>query len=178
MISRHDGAMFLACLAYTDVAKDQRGRGLGLLLLRHALLWASARYDTLILSVWRQLATARALYRAHGFVTREQVYSPVRTSTVCTAIAIANRVCTAATPPGSPGWVTHASNHSRCLLSPCMYVRFMLLRCMAHARTQADPEADDVMVCSLPCSWTGGGKLTAAAAAGGGGGISGGGASL
>jgi hypothetical protein len=131
MISRHDGAMFLACLACTDVAKDQRGRGLGLLLLRHALLWASARYDTLILSVWRQLATARALYRAHGFVTREQVYSPVRTSTVCTAIAIANRVCTAATPPGR---VTHASNHSRCLLSPCMYVRFMLLRCMAHAR--------------------------------------------
>ena len=59
------------------VAKDQRGRGLGLLLLRHALAWADAHgYDTLVLSVWRQLATARRLYRAHGFVTREQVYSP------------------------------------------------------------------------------------------------------
>jgi GNAT superfamily N-acetyltransferase len=59
------------------VAKDQRGRGLGLCLLRHALDWADEHgYDTLVLSVWRQLATARRLYRAHGFVTREQVYSP------------------------------------------------------------------------------------------------------
>ena len=129
MISRHDGAMFLACLAYTDVAKDQRGRGLGLLLLRHALLWASARYDTLILSVWRQLATARALYRAHGFVTREQVYSPVRTSTVLPLPTVYSSNAT------SHQGHARFESRARCLLSPpCMYVRFMLLRCMAHAR--------------------------------------------
>ena len=57
--------------------KVQRGRGLGKLLLRHALNWAEGQgYDTLVLSVWRELATARALYRKHGFVTRQQVYSP------------------------------------------------------------------------------------------------------
>ena len=60
-----------------------------------ALTWAEDHgYDTLTLSVWRQLAKARQLYRAHGFVTREQVYSP------------------------------------------------------------ADPEADDVMVATLPWPWS------------------------
>eukprot|EP01046_Picozoa_sp_COSAG06_P010107 COSAG06_NODE_544_length_14458_cov_18.391671_14_plen_155_part_00 len=154
--------MFLACLACTDVAKDQRGRGLGLLLLRHALLWASARYDTLILSVWRQLATARALYRAHGFVTREQVYSPVRTSAChCQPFVSIEQLRQG-----------HARFESRCLLSPCMFVS-CCYAALHDPRTQADPEADDVMVCPLP--WTDGGKLTTAA---GGGGGSGGGASL
>ncbi len=72
-----EGCTRLGELTSFYVAKDQRGRGLGLLLLRHALAWANAhRYDALVLSVWRQLATARRLYRAHGFVTREQVFSP------------------------------------------------------------------------------------------------------
>ena len=79
-VAAYDGVercMHLGELTSFYVAKDQRGRGLGLLLLRHALGWADAHgYDAVVLSVWRQLAMARRLYRAHGFMTREQVYGP------------------------------------------------------------------------------------------------------
>lgn len=86
MASRRGSALGIPGLQHSEavgelvsfyVAKRHRRRGLGRLLLHHAMTWAEAqRYDALVLYVWRPLQAARALYRSAGFTVRLQSSSP------------------------------------------------------------------------------------------------------